>query len=340
MLRCRFFIVALVLAGGIYPSRPAWCQSTEAVQQKNLSVAKLLTLEESRLKNAKHGLASRVSLFMGYETNAALEGTRKGDFFNGVTFSTSYNKPLTNLAQLLVRYDLFDYTYHELTDNSYLLNNLSTQWAYRLPFGRMGAGLDTAYVSYFRNEEAEFLYPRGYVFLRHNFAKRYYQQWDAEVSLRHYTREKALADTLDTFQDEKRLDQQLGVSYQIGGFFGKKIFAFIKAKYATNDSNADFQEYYDYISWRGEMGLTYQLTVKDQVFTGASFTRRDYGDRLTLDNTSHQRNELYSATAGVRHAIDKTTYVSLSYRYLENLSNEPSEEYSDSITTMSLSHQF
>lgn len=339
-LRCRVFLVVLLSMSSIFPLRMAWCQSSESAEQKNLAVAKSLTLQESRLKNAKRGLASRVSLFTGYETNAALEQDRKGDFFSGVTFSTAYNKPLTSLAQLLVRYDLFTHFYHEMTDSSYLLNNLSTQWAYRLPFGRTGIGVDTAYVSYLHNEEAEFFYPRGYTFLRHQFSKRYYQQWDAEVSMRRYTRQKALADALDTYQDEKRLDRQLGLSYQIGGFFGKKIFAFIKAKYATNASNADFQEYYDYTSWRGELGLRYQWTAKDQVFTSASFTRRDYKDRLTLDSTSHQENHLYSATAGVRHALDKTTFVSLSYRYLENFSNESSAEYTDSITTMSLSHQF
>lgn len=336
-----FFLAAAFLPGaGLFSPGPARADQAEEVRQKDHAVVRSLNIEETKIRRAREGFLRRASLNFGYETNAALGGIRKGDFFEDASFSTSYNKPLSELAQLLLRYDLLAHTYHELTDNAYILNNVASQWGYKLPFGRAGLGVNAAYVYYPSNEDGDFFTPRASLFLRHNFAKRFYQQWDAEVSMRRYNKAKALADALDAYQDKQRLDQQVGFAYQLGGSFGRRAFGYVKAKFSTNESNARYQNYYDYISWRGDIGMTYKLTGKDQAFLNAFFARKDYRDRLTVNGFRHQQNDLYSVTAGLRHAINKNALLSLSYRYMQNVSNEPSAEYSDGITSLSLSYQF
>jgi hypothetical protein len=315
----------------------------DEVQQKNAAVRNTLDLyetKEAKPQGDASGIRSRAGFFSGFETNARLDAARKGDVFRGVAFAAAYGRSLSSTSQLLFRYDLFSYNYDETTDNSYLLNNLNGRWVRKVFFGQAGIGVDLGIVAYPHNAEGDFFIPRGFVFLRHNTSRRFTQQWEAEALLRNYMKAKAISEALAIYQDKDRSDKQWGVGYQFGSMLGEKAFFYLKAKFSVNDSNSLYQDYYDYDSYRGGLGLTYKLAKKDYLVSSVFFTRKSYLSRLTLDGEKRQKGDLTSVSAGWRHVLSQACVLSLSYQHLQNVSNEPSARYSGSVMTMSLSYNF
>lgn len=313
----------------------------QEIEQKSAAIAKMLNaVEEVRCKPPRRGLSSGISVFSGYETNAKLDNIRKGDTFQGLGFFTSYATPLGAFLEGALRHNLLSHAYNEFVDNTFVLNNLSARLGHKTCWGLLGVGADVAYADYLRNDQADFLYPRTYVTLRHNFSKKYYHQIEAESVFKRYRKARAISHALNVYQDKGRQDNGLGLAYQAGGLIHPRLSFRLRYKFFVNDDNSFYQDYYDYISHRADAMMTWHCTKRGYLITNVSLNHKDYQERRTYDGSEVQVMDTYSASLAWHYYLTKATTMIFSYKYLENVANESAADYSDSIMTVNCTHKF
>jgi len=350
--RLRVLIFAcLIGAGGplIVPPTAVRAARQDDIEEKNLCVKDLLDKVEARLgargprrpeRVTRAATKARLSLFHGYETNAALSAHRKGDFFEGVSLAVDHLKRISSDVTLKWDYDLFAYNYHELTDNRYVLNQAGARLEKKFGRLRLSGGGQALLLNYPRNRDGDFWSPKGYVELRHYFSKKLYHEIICDYSVKNYIHAKAMDHTSGSLQSRKRHDKQYSGAYRIGGRVGKRLSWRFGMKVTVNDSNARFMDYYDYLSFRHSLTLAYKMSQKDALFSTLSFARKEYEARTISGGDPRQINNLYTAICGLRHRFDEHKSLALYYIYRENVSNDALAEYSDSAATLSWQYTF
>ena len=336
-------IACLIVAGtwGVSP-RAARAAEQDDIADKSLSVKDFLDKVETKLaaKRRRKKTQVRLGVFTGYETNANLGAHRKGDFFEGVSLAVDHPRKISPSLTLKWDYDLFVYNYHELTDNRYILNQVGGRLEKRLGRFRLSGGAKAFILSFPRNSDDDFWSPKGYLELRHYISKRLYHEIVCDYSVKNYIREKAMGDTSGSEQDKERHDEQYSGAYRIGGMAGKRFSWRFGTKVTVNDSNARFEDYYDYMSFRHNLALAYKMSQKDALFSTLSFTRKEYDTRTIARGDPRQISNLYTATCGLRHQFDRRKSLALYYTYREKVSNDALAEYSDSAVTLSWQYNF
>jgi long-subunit fatty acid transport protein len=140
--------------------------------------------------------------------------------------------------------------------------------------------------------------------------------------------------------EKEREDERHSVGYEIGKYFPDDLLK-IKFQYYNNDSNEAYLKYYDFDSYKIGASLTH--IFNKQFFCYASFSRqwRDFRSRtISLDADSKEWDRTYLAALGVYYNLSKQMTLGLSYTYRENWSNEPLENYSGSLISVSTSYKF
>ena len=118
--------------------------------------------------------------------------------------------------------------------------------------------------------------------------------------------------------------------YSISSVVGPKLFLKLRNRIITNDSNAKYQDYYDYKSYDISPRLNYSLTKKLSLNWNLIYTRKDYLSRNASGSSTTQQDNIYVTTLGMRYKLTRQGSLSVSYSYNEASSNDPSSEYSGS----------
>jgi len=334
-------IACLILFGALWtPPRATWADEQDEIEAKDLHVKKSLDEIESKRRPRRKKARARLGVFHAYETNAKLSAHRKGDFVEGVSFAVDYPREVSSGLILNWKYDLFASNYQEVTDNRYILNQVGGRLEKKIGRFRLSGGASTFLLVYPVNRDGDFWSPKGFLKLRHYFAKRLYHQLVCDFSVKDYIHAKALGDASGSQQEKERHDKQYTAAYQVGGGLGSRFAWRLGTKLTVNDSNARYIDYYDYRSFRHSLNLAYKISQKDAFFSSLSFTRKEYDTRTITSGDPRQINNLYTVTCGLRRRFDRHKSLALYYTYRENVSNDALAEYSDSVATLSWQYHF
>lgn len=208
-----------------------------------------------------------------------------------------------------------------------------------MPFCRTGFGYDLGISYYPRNEDGDYLFHKGFVYLAKKWLT-FNHQLQFEYGLKDYTEAKALDGTITTYQSKERLDRRLSGEYSIGKALTKKLYTRFRSKFSTNDSNARFLTFYDYDTWRQSVGLEYKLTPKIALSSDFAYTKKEYDSRTVIGRPYVQEDDLYAGSVGISYALNSKVSLLLSYIYRNNSSNEPLEEYSENVITCGWQYMF
>ncbi|MBD3264024.1 MAG: outer membrane beta-barrel protein [Candidatus Omnitrophica bacterium] len=288
----------------------------------------------------KSAAKSRISLFSGYDSNVKLSPDRKGDVFEEFVYSFDYTKPLFEKLDFDFDYDLDVLNYNEFTDLSSILNHLRFELIAKPGRCRIGGGYDLGVLYYPRNDDGNFLFHEGFFYLKRYLFKNTFHKIEFQYGLKDYIQNKALGDSILVNQEKERLDRRIGVEYSLGSLINPRLYLLFKTKFYTNDSNARYMDFYDYKAYRFWLGCDYRLSAKFYFLTKFSYTNKDYDTRTVTLTNYKQEDDYYSATAGLRYRLDDRRTLSLYYTYRENSSNEPLEEYSESVITCGWQYNF
>jgi hypothetical protein len=138
-----------------------------------------------------------------------------------------------------------------------------------------------------------------------------------------------------------RTDTRNVLRYELGMYIGDLIKLKGISEYYINESNFQFLDYYDYTSYKIGGSLIAALAPKLYGTTSFYYLRRRYDSRTLSDNNqSTQRDNLYMVTGSLIYDITKNLSAFVSYSHSENHTNEPLEQYVDTLYSGGVTYYF
>jgi opacity protein-like surface antigen len=313
----------------------AFSQIKEEQQEKTEKVKKIMIDKEP------YKLSKRAYLFFGYDNNVNLSNNRKGDIFEEFLFSLDFSKPWLEDISFSFDYDLDVLNYNQYTDLSNILNHFRFGLHKRLSsLFSIGSGYDLGIFYYHHGKDNDFLFHRGFAYIEHRPWRRMYHRLTWESGLKDYLNNKTLQDTISTYQDKERKDRRSSIEYSLASLINPKLRFQFKSKFSLNDSNARYLDFYDYKSYTQSLGIDYKLSKVIRLLTNFAYRKKEYSARTIISGGDKQEDNLYSGSLGLIYQLNKNKALSLHYTYRENSSNEPLEEYSESVITCGLRYNF
>jgi len=284
--------------------------------------------------------ASSAGLSFGYDTNVNLSTTKKGDGFEQLLFSSGFTKPWVKGARFTFNYDLGVINYGEITDASNILNHFRFGVHQKLSSFVAGTGDDLGVLYYPNNEDGNFLFHKGFLYVRQNISRKLYHQLMLEAGIKDYSEQKAIGDTISTFQNKERLDRRQSAEWSVGYSLTPKLLLKFLTRFSVNDSNARYVDFYDYKSYEFSPRVNYRLSKKVELFSGIGYLRKNYKTRVVTLTNYKEKDNIYSANAGLRYLPDKNDILTLLYSYRDNSSNDSIQEYSENVISCGWQHNF
>lgn len=282
-------------------------------------------------------------LYEGYDNNVNLDSSRDGDFYTELALEVGYKQPLRNGFDATLDYYLSAINYQEITDGSFYDNSLSIELEKDLldALLKLGIGNNFEYIHYPKEENSIFYAAEPEIFIQHNISKSIYQKLIYNFMFREYTDRKAL-DGLARDKDSDRRDTRNSLTHEARAIIFEKYILQLRNQYFVNDSNDQYMDYYDYSSYRIDGTLILPLFFERLYgLISGGYQLRDYKTRQLVNNVSQtQEDDFYNTIASVIYDLNDTFSISLNYKYSQNESNEPSEEYSGSIFSLGLHYAF
>ena len=310
-----------------------------SVEMKEEQQERLLNPAKPEKKILPSGLTMKASVSGGYDTNPNLSPLKKGDIFEEFLFNLGYSKVLTGKLKFTFNYDYDILNYNEITDASTILNHLRFGLHDRFGKLRAGAGYDLAYVYYLDNDD-DFLFHKGFAYIGHDITRKIYQQLQFEYGIKDFTEQKALGDTIATFQSKDRFDRRWNGIYSIDALLTRRLSAGFLTKFSINDSNARYQNFYDYKSYEGSPYISYAFNSKLRLVLNFSYTRKNYDKRRVTFGNDREEDNLYTGRGALKYDLNKNNSLSISYTYRDNSSNEGLEEYVENIFSAGWNYKF
>lgn len=316
-------------------------QATGSAQVEEEKQERKAQMQMLRKKPAGYNLYSSVAFFGGYDNNARLTPDRKGSGFQETLYSLVFNKPFNHGWGLNLYYDLDYLNYNNATDSSNLLNHLRADLHKKLNRSfTLGGGYDFSDFYYPDNEDGDFVFHKGFVYLKHFISRRTFQRLLFEYGYKYHFNKRALADDPAQLQNKNLVDNRQTIEYLIGSDLTSRFYAQLRARYALNDSNARFLDFYDYRYWELTPMVSYRLTRGLTLVSSFTFMRKEYDKRIVSTGTKKERDNVYAVNAGAKYKINKNQTASLFYTYRDNSTNEPLEKYNESVFTCGWEYSF
>ncbi len=279
-------------------------------------------------------------LSTGFDSNVRLDQEREGDVFEKISFAQAYSLKLCPTTNLRILYS-GDYTnYSEVVDASSLWQNLELGLHKRIGDFTLGTGYDFKFLYFPENREGNNIIHEPFFYIRHRLTPKLSQRIFWHYGMKDYLNAYALDGTATAYQEKTRFDRKHTLGYELRGNLDKKNLLIGRTKLFLNDSNARFQDYYDYKAYFGQVGLRHFLTPRWTLLTDFSFQKKNYTSRQVTAGGFIQRDKLYSATSGVKYMINSAQALDISYTYKQNVSNDHFQEYSENIISCSLQYNF
>ena len=340
----RFFLFVLALFLISVSSAPVSAadineeQTTEKYLGK--SEEKAYKQVEVVKKEQKYKTKLLFAAMQGYDNNVFLDPRRVHDTFSEAIVDASVVYPLSGRWDVAGGISAHNITYWKATDAN--LTDVDLKFGFE---GKLPAGMtlkvynDVELVEYQANADGNYLGDKVGLVLKQKLPNNFFHSFSYEYFYKHYCDRRAL-DGTGAISSDKRQDDRNTVYYDLGVYLKKTMFK-VFGEYYANKSNVNYLDYYDYESLRLGSSMIYLLT--DKMSTSLSYYRqfRNYEDRtIPGDNTRGEKDRTWVTTASLYYDIYKNATLGLSYSYRQNLSNNPTQKYSGSITSLGLYCRF
>ncbi|MFH0877571.1 MAG: hypothetical protein V1863_05040 [Candidatus Omnitrophota bacterium] len=300
------------------------------------------TFEPEKLQErpSEQKLSSAAAIFYGYDSNALLSPTRKGDTFQEVLYGLSFIKRWNSGFRFTFDYDLDVQTYNEITQASSILNHFRVGLHEKFEHFLLGTGYDLGISDYIKNDDGDFLFHKGFVYLRHFLTRKTYHQILVEAGLKDYDSRKALSDTIATYQNKELTERRLSAEYSIGSMWTPRLFFGLRLRFSRNDANARYLDFYDYDSYEFAPGLRYEWTDKLELLAQVNYLRKIYDSRTVTGGQDIVIENIISPNCGLRYRLNQNNTLTLLYIYRNDSSNEPLEEFNENVVSCGWQYNF
>ncbi len=276
----------------------------------------------------------------GYDNNVFLNSDRKQDGFSEAIFDVSVANPLNGRWDVLSGASAHNITYWDSSAASLVDTNIRLGFEGKLPADITLTVLDNIeLLEYYSNRDGEYVGNKTGFSLRQKLPNNFFHAIGYEYFYKNYSERKAL-NGWGGNSDKDRADNRNTVNYELGVYL-KKAMIKVFGEYYLNDSNDSFMDYYKYDSRRFGASAMYLFTDKLNGYLSFIHQRRGFSDRtIPDDSTIHEHDKTYLTSTSLFYDIFKNTTLGLNYSYRQNNSNNPTQKYSGSITTLGLYCRF
>lgn len=281
-----------------------------------------------------------VAAIQGYDNNVFLDSRRKADAFSEAIFDASVIYPLSGRWDVTGGVSAHDVTYWEATDANLIDTDLKFGFEGKLLTGMtFTAYNDIEMVEYQANDDGEYVGDRAGFVLKQKLPNNFFHSFNYEFFYKNYSDRKA-RNGWGGLSDDDRADGRNTVYYDAGVYLKKSMLK-VFGEYYLNDSNDNFLDYYDYDSIRLGSSIAYLITGKMSGYFSYYRQFKDYFDRtIPADNTLGEKDRTWVASASLFCDVYRNTTLGLNYSYRQNLSNNPIQKYSGSITSLGVYCRF
>jgi hypothetical protein len=210
----------------------------------------------------------------------------------------------------------------------------------RLPWGvTANVYNDVELMEYQNNDNGEYIGDKAGLLLKQKLPNNFFHSFQYEYYYKNYSDRKAF-NGWGGFSDSDRVDNRNTIDYSLGVYLKKSMLK-VFGEYFLNDSNSTYLNYYDYESEKLGSSFIYLLT--DKLSAYASYYRqfRNYSARtIPGDPTDKEHDRGWVTAASLYYDMTKSATLGLNYSYRQNKSNNPSQKYSGSITSLGLYYRF
>jgi hypothetical protein len=286
---------------------------------------------------AEDPLKIRGAALVGHDNNVNLDPGREGDQFAQETVSLGYRRLLGKTRNLRLEYDASNLNYSNVTDQ-----NVLSQSA--------GAGLDFlldrhtilqtdysySYSHYFNNDSVTHDYHRSRVGVRRRFGADFYAKAGAGFQSQEFD-DRFLRQPDGNLSDEERRDGRFVADAELGVKLWDKTLWRFGYERIYNDSNDKFHDYYDYDASRYSIGGAVRFIPKVSSFVRFTYEDRGYSSRPLLDDDAvHQSDDIYTVSLACFYGLRKDVSLGALVTFREKASNEPTQSYAGSVSTLGI----
>jgi len=298
-------------------------------------------VRKEKQEEKMYKILSSIQFSASYETNPRLTSIRKEDSAGHLKYSLLFKRPLVSGVLFNFSYNIDASGYSELNDLTNVLNHsrLSIDKFLNKSLG-FGVGYDFSNFYYPEEGSSDFYFHKGFVYMKHNFTKKLYQQVMLEEGIKDYIHTPAHLDSTYDFEDDDRRDYRHGAEYSLGASLTEKLFFRFRAKFSVNDANALYQNYHDYKSLDFSSYISYKISEKYLINLSMTVSDKEYKNRLVAAQSYERQDDSYSGNIGARYNVNQNNTVSLDYGYNESNSNDPTTEYTSSSINCGWQYKF
>jgi hypothetical protein len=289
-------------------------------------------------------LKIKASTLIGVDSNPSLNAEKNEDMFAQETVSLDHKHRFSREGALRLSYDLTNVNYFDVTDENVL-------------YQKAGAGLDfliapktvletdytLEYVYFPYDESVTNMRHNGRVGLRHRLTDRVTLGGGVGATLKDYEDRRIREASGVVSDSEERSDDRARADAEVKIRLSSDLSVWGGFVYYQNDSNDQFHDTYDYDSYKFHVGTAFRVCSKVRSFARFSYENRDYDSRPTLDDSDDEGGEgaeLYVASAGLYYQFHKNVSLGAIYTYRARSSNESSQGYTSSVTTVGFYYNF
>jgi len=275
----------------------------------------------------------------GYDNNAFLDSKRKGDLFDQALADLAVKYRASDDLNVKAVYNFSSITYHEYTVLSVIDNDLSASFEYYIGNNiKAELGYNVDFIHYINDDEGDFYTDGPFGSLRLYLSPTSYIGGRYQYKLYDYDKQKIRLggnkESSIAREDKRHLVTAEGAKYF------DKFSLKIKNLFSLNDSNNEYMDYYDYWSNKTMGYITYNVNDKLYLLLNGGYQRKEYESRQITTSNKAEEDDLMILGCGLYCEIMPKLYLSASYTYRQNYSNDPFQEYSGSITTAGINYFF
>ena len=294
-----------------------------------------------KLRESKVDLNFFAGLLQGFDSNVNLDKDKKKDGFSDTSLNTEAIYNYTDDIRLRVENDTSYILYYTRPEATIL--DIDTEAGLETDLlddmFTVGADYGFGYVMFPSDKDGTYISNRVRTFLKNNITPNLYHKISYKFmhkDFSHYKTRNSNRIRIGTL----RKDNRNGIDYEVGVYLFDRAILRANVECYYNESNYKYFHYYDYWSVKIRPSAIYMIT--DKLYASGSFTyqQRNYDDRLSSEDDEHVYDDTYSFSASLLYDITNSFTAAINFYYIENVSNEPLQEYTGGTISAGIYYSF
>ncbi len=288
---------------------------------------------------------SRITSAYGYDSNANLDSSRRGDFYLQETFEGDFKidrpvfKPLIWPGKIgigwnseLIHYNSYgSLTSHITTVSAYTEEKLNDKLTLKLNY-------DFSVVRYLTNDQLDYAGHKFKPTVTYLISQHFSHSVYASIGAKNF-RDRKSSTPNNLLTDDNRRDWDAEAGYGLKWTPSQTTFIGVNTGVKMNRSNDAFNDYNDYAGYKLGGYIYRKLDDRFSLVAFTGYDHKDYDSRAFVKVPGElgiEKDDFYYVGGYFYYDINPHWQANLSYLYKENISSDASQDYTGWILSSGL----